>query len=324
MESEWVDFRVVKQSVSMEMVLDHYHINGLRKNGNELRGQCPIHKGESARSFHVNVSKNVFQCFSCKARGNVLDFVAAIEGCTVRDAALKLKAWFGEGESDSRSVLTEQASMERKETEAEGDKIPAIVNPPLGFQLRVDSLHDYGITRGFSKETLEYFGAGFCLSKGTFAGRFLISLHNDAGELIGYAGRSIDDSEPRYLFPSSEKGFFKSHLLYNLHRAAQAGCDSVVVVEGFVGAMWVYQAGFAGVVALLGSSMSEAQEDLLCRYFKKALLLFDGDEAGRGATDSCLQRLGRRLWVKAISLPDDVQPDHLDVDAIKQLLGPAL
>jgi hypothetical protein len=66
MENEWADFRVVKQSVSMQMVLDHYHINGLRKNGNELRGQCPLHKGEGARSFHVNVSKYVFHASRAK------------------------------------------------------------------------------------------------------------------------------------------------------------------------------------------------------------------------------------------------------------------
>ena len=324
MENEWVDFRQVKQSVSMQMVLDHYHISGLRKNGNELRGQCPLHRGEGARSFHVNVSKNVFQCFSCKARGNVLDFVAAFESCTVREAALKLKAWFGEGESDSRSVSAEEKAVDQRETPVEEVENPTIVNPPLGFQLRVDCLHDYGITRGLSRETLEYFGAGFCLSKGTFAGRFIIPLHSEGGELVGYAGRSIDDSEPRYLFPSREKGFYKSHLVYNLHRAAEAGCDGVVVVEGFVGAMWVHQAGFAGVGALLGSSMSEEQEDLLCRYFKKAVLLFDGDEAGRSATDDCLERLGRRLWVKAICLPDSVQPDQLTTDEIQTMLATAL
>jgi DNA primase len=74
------------------------------------------------------------------------------------------------------------------------------------------------------------------------------------------------------------------------------------------------------VVALLGSSLSEEQEDLLCRYFKLALLLFDGDEAGRSATDDCLQRLDRRLWVKAISLPDSVQPDRMSSEEIQMML----
>jgi len=324
MGNEWVDFRVVKQSVSMRMVLDHYHINGLRKNGNELRGECPIHKGEGARNFHVNVSKNLFQCFSCKARGNVLDLVAAIESCTVREAALKLNGWFGAGESDSRSDSAKEKVVDQRETQVEEAENPGIINPPLGFQLRVDCSHEYGITRGLSKETLEHFGAGFCLSKGTFAGRFIIPLHNEVGELVGYAGRSINDSEPRYLFPSSEKGFYKSHLLYNLHRAVQAGCDVVAVVEGFIGAMWIHQVGFASVVGLLGSSMSEEQEDLLCRHFNKAFLLFDGDEAGHKATESCLSRLGRRMWTRVIELADDTQPDQVPAEEISGLLNSAL
>src|SRR4051812_37523217 len=92
----WVDFRAVKQAVSMQMVLDHYQVNGLKKAGDELRGRCPIHQGQGTYTFHASTSKNAFQCFagSCKARGNVLDLVAAMEKCGVRDAALKLQEWF--------------------------------------------------------------------------------------------------------------------------------------------------------------------------------------------------------------------------------------
>lgn len=93
-KTNWVDFRQVKASVTMRMVLDHYRISGLRKSGGELRGPCPIHRGEGARTFHVNLEKGAFNCFSCHARGNVLDFVAAMDGCSVRDAALKLAEWF--------------------------------------------------------------------------------------------------------------------------------------------------------------------------------------------------------------------------------------
>jgi DNA primase len=324
MTNGWVDFRLVKESVSMQMVLEHYGVNGLRKNGNELRGQCPIHKGEGA-SFHVNVSKNVFQCFSCKARGNVIDFVAALEGCTIRDAALKLNVWFGVEESKQRSTPTQEAPAQTVEAHTQEAALAGPINPPLPFQLRVDPGHEYGIGRGVSREMLEYFGAGFCLSKGTFAGRFVFPLHNEAGELVGYAGRTTDDSEPKYLFPAGAKGFHKSHLVYNLHRilSEMPETDLVIVVEGFFGCLRLTQAGYPSV-ALLGSSLSAEQEELLCHHFRRAFLLFDGDEAGRGATDTCLQRLGRRLWVKAISLPDHVQPDHLDEEAIKQLLGPAL
>src|ERR1051326_4313408 len=98
----WVDFNAVKAAVSIEMVLGRYGVNWLKKNpGGELRGRCPIHRGKD-NSFNANTIKNNFQCFvpSCGAKGNVLDFVAAMEKCSVRDAALKLQDWFQVASND--------------------------------------------------------------------------------------------------------------------------------------------------------------------------------------------------------------------------------
>jgi hypothetical protein len=98
-KNNWVDFQTIKGAVTMEMVLDHYHIAGLKRVGQELKGACPIHAGDKkSKTFSVNLAKNAFKCFSCEARGNVLDFVANKEGCSVRDAALKLRDWFKVGE----------------------------------------------------------------------------------------------------------------------------------------------------------------------------------------------------------------------------------
>src|SRR5437867_107269 len=94
MTNNWVDFKTVKEAVTIQMALEHYQVNWLRKEQQELVGRCPIHQGEGERAFHVSLSKNAFNCFSCKARGNVLDFVAAMEKCSVRDAAVKLTEWF--------------------------------------------------------------------------------------------------------------------------------------------------------------------------------------------------------------------------------------
>ena len=107
MPDEWVDFKVIKDAVDMQMVLDHYGIKGLSKSGDELRGPCPIHKGsKQKKNFTVNVRKNAFKCFSesCGARGNILDFVAAMEQCSVRDAGLKLQVWFKIRESEVAST----------------------------------------------------------------------------------------------------------------------------------------------------------------------------------------------------------------------------
>lgn len=101
--NEWVDFKAVKALVTIEMVLDHYNLTGLKKTGQELRGKCPIHRGTNNKHFTANLTKNAFKCFfaQCGARGNVLDLVAALEQCSIRDAALKLRDWFKVGESES-------------------------------------------------------------------------------------------------------------------------------------------------------------------------------------------------------------------------------
>src|SRR5438128_15024 len=90
---QWVDFKAIKQAVTIKAVLDHYGIK-LKNSGKELRGKCPIHQGEGDNSFHVNTDKNAFHCFSCQAKGNVLDFVAAMEKVSIRDAGLRLQQWF--------------------------------------------------------------------------------------------------------------------------------------------------------------------------------------------------------------------------------------
>jgi DNA primase len=135
---------------------------------------------------------------------------------------------------------------------------------------------------------------------------------------VAYAGRSIDESEPKYKFPV---GFHKALEVYNLNRAIEEGKSRrrVVVVEGFFDCLQVSSAGFP-CVALMGSSMSEAQEELLVRHFNVACILLDGDEAGQQGAVDCLTRLGRRMWAWAPGLPEGKQPDMLTTEAIQGLL----
>ena len=313
MSRGYVDFEAVKQRVSMQMILDRYSIDWLRPSGDELIGRCPIHQGEGTRTFHLNLTKNVFNCFSCGAKGgSVIDLAAAKEQCSIREAALKLKAWF-----DIREDVCVQPIKRPPKSPAE-DQQPQLVNPPLPFKLRIDSEHGYGMRRGLTRETIRCFETGLCLSRGLFEGRYVIPLHDSAGRRIAYAGRRVDGSEPKYLFPSSRRGFRKSHLLFNLHRLLKQQ-TSVIVVEGFFSCMRLHQYGHAAV-ALLGSSLSRQQEDLLTRHCRGVYLLFDGDDAGRRATQQCLARLGKRLCVKAIMLPDGEQPDMLKAKDVKRLL----
>jgi DNA primase len=214
------------------------------------------------------LSSNIFHCFSCGAGGTVLDLVAAMEGCSLREAARKLADETSVPCAAAPAVDTPKATVTRKSTSLS----------PLRFTLRsIDRAHPYLAGRGITAATAEVFGIGFYRGPGILSGRLVIPIHNAAGQLVAYCGRSLDGSQPRYRFPS---GFAKSAVLFNLHRAA--GQDRVVVVEGFFDCFMLHQAGVVAV-ALMGTAVSEAQRALLQR-FGHLILMLDGDEAGRRAT----------------------------------------
>jgi DNA primase len=122
---EWVDFKAVKAAVTMQMVLEHYSLTEWQRRGDELRGPCPIHKGTKPKQFSVNITKNAFQCFyeHCKARGNVLDFVAKMESCSVRDAALKLAEWF---KVRDREAPSDESTVRIAGEPSSGEVVPMI------------------------------------------------------------------------------------------------------------------------------------------------------------------------------------------------------
>jgi DNA primase len=329
MNENWVDFKAVKAAVSMEMVLARYGVKVRRSNQFYVRGPCPLptHKtGDSNQSFGVNTSKNAWACQSqsCvagrggKKGGNVLDFVALMESCTIRDAALKLQEWFmiGPSQDQPKQAAPEKRVAEKNEPGSDND---GDANPPLSFTLKgVDTSHPYLASRGITRDTAETFGVGFFPGRGTMSGRVVIPIHNSGGELVAYAGRCLDESEPRYKLPAS---FRKSHELFNLHRAIDSRSRVVAVVEGFFDAMTIHQAGFPCVVALMGSSLSDNQEALLAASFDRVILMLDGDEAGRVASCQIAGRLSFKLFVRAIPLLADQQPDKLSSDEISRLIA---
>ena len=201
MASQWVDFATVKEAVSMEMVLAHYDVRLRKINQSSLRGKCPLptHTGSSSGdSFGVHIGKNAWACQSdscVKARdgkkgGNILEFTALMEGCSIRDAALKLRDWFAVATAaPPENKPVERAERELVSERKEGSDVGE--NRPLQFTLKdIDSGHPYLASRGISKETATEFGAGYFPGRGSMAGRVVIPIHNRDGKLIAYAGRS--------------------------------------------------------------------------------------------------------------------------------------
>jgi DNA primase len=316
MVTTWVDFKQLKADVAIEQVVAHYGVRLRRVGGTELRGRCPLPTHSSPRSrdsFAVNVARNVWSCrsLSCmqtrggRPGGNILDFVALMERCSIRQAALRLQQW--SGAAPERFIVPREARPEPVASE----------NPPLRFALQyIDATHPYLKSRGVTLQTARTFGLGLYTGKGLLRGRIVIPIHNAAGELIAYAGRVIDDREPKYRFPA---GFRKSLVLFNLHRVIVTHARTVIVVEGFFDTMAVHQAGYP-VVGLMGSTLSQHQAELLVSHFDEVKLMLDGDAAGRQGAAAIMGALATRLPVAGIPLRDDVQPDQLTSREIQHLL----
>ena len=297
-----LDFPSIKSRVTLESLLRHYHVKLQRSGKDQYRGCCPIHGGDGQDAFHVNLERNIFHCFACGAGGTVLDFVAAMEGCTLFEAARRLQAM------TSLSVASNQ-----KELVTERKRFIA----PLKFQLTgIDYSHPYLAERRIAEKTAIEFGVGFYAGPGLMHGRLVIPIHTASGELIAYCGRSVDHTQPRYRVPP---GFPKSEIIFNLHRAA--GTDSsVVVVEGFFDCMKVHQAGIRSVVALMGSALYEPQRQILLERFRRVILLLDGDSTGRKASQVIAHRLRPHCSVQVIRLADGLQPDQMTAEDIREVL----
>ncbi len=347
-QSRFVDFRCVKESVSMTQILERYGLMSQLRRVNEdsLTGNCPIHKGENKTAFRVSISKNCWNCFSqCKCGGNILDFVGRMENVNVHRAAVLIAEWFDlddafepDFERRQTEAETKPAAVSKLETrpigiaekksaarlEIEDETITE--NKPLNFELKhLEISHPYLQERGLTAETIQTFGLGFC-KKGVMQNRVAIPVHNGSGELVAYAGRWPGENSPnpdeKYKLP---KGFRKTLEVFNLHRALQADATKpLIVVEGFFGCMKLWQAGQRRVVSVMGSSVSEQQESAIIKAVeqsRKVVLLFDEDEAGREGRERALQRFASNAYVRVIALGQEgLQPDSLEPEQINSLL----
>ena len=335
MPTNWVNFKEIKEKVPFSEVLDHYSVTTKQK-GDQWQGFCPLpgHEGEKkSPSFSVNIKKGIWQCFACKAKGNVIDFVARMEGLNpenssdFRKAALFIQKNFINDKSNS------EETEEENKSDIEEDSRPHIVNVPLDFQLKkLDPNHSYFNLRKINPDTVNHFGLGYC-SKGLMAGRIVIPLHDNEGNLIGYAGRLVDDdlidvNNPKYKFPGSREKdgniyeFSKSKFLFNGFKI-QEPVSNLIVVEGFFAFFWLFQCGYTNTVTLMGSSCSEDQAKLIMEKIKPSgtvWLMPDGDKAGEDCACQLFQFIAPYYRVKWVQLSKGIDPEDCSTEQLKQLL----
>jgi DNA primase len=330
--SPWVSFDDIKAQVSIEQILARYDLlSSMKQKGKQLVGHCPFHENGNP-SFKVTPDRGIWHCFGCDIGGDVIDLVRYQEGFTEgrrasdrRKAALLIAEWYGiESErpvpQSGRKVKT---STERREAAPQLESEPAReeepeaaaasaretpVNPPLTFELKnLDPDHPYLRERGLTEETIATFGLGYFGGKGTMHGRIVIPIHNEHGELVAYAGRWPGDEgwpeeEEKYKMP---KGFAKSLILYNLHRARDHTAEGLIVTEGFFSLYELWQRGRKNVVAAMGCTVSPEQEKLIVETVGprgKVLLAFDADDAGRRGMQEAAARLTPRVFVRTVEL----------------------
>jgi len=354
-KSRYVDFRAVKQAVTIVQILDHYKLtDSFQRKDDSLSGPCPIHEGENQTSFRVSVSKNCWNCFGeCKRGGNILDFVSLMENVSIREAAIRISDWFNltfdkspsRSESPNAEQKPKQGKTPRPKTtpkpkRGKGAPSPAAVKPsadepetgpnkPLGFQLRnLDAAHPYLAKRGLTEKTIAEFGVGYC-DNGSMKGRIVIPIQTVDGELVAYAGRWPGDppneDTPKYKLPA---GFRKSMEVFNLHRALQADpATPLVIVEGFFDCFYLWQNGVERVVALMGSQLSPDQQGLIAQHVHPddhIILMLDEDEAGRKGRVDALPRLALSAFVRLFCFAKEGhQPTDLTGDDLQSLLGGA-
>jgi DNA primase len=339
-----LDFTAIRDDVSFDDVLAFYEIT-VRATGPQVKITCPFHE-DGTPSCSINREKGNFNCFGCPAKGNVLDFIGLMEGYTSKetfkaakqalviigaDASNYRKAENGaekpktarraskNGDKGKRPNSTPRSRPEAAQAASAPVPNEPKANPVLDLELKLIGDHPFLTDRGVTLEQAKVFGIGFC-SRGMMRNRIAIPLHNVHGELVAYVGRyalePVPEDQPKYKQP---KGFEKSLELFNLHRAKTMGKRFVVLVEGFWSTLRLHDNEIPAV-ALMGTNISQAQaQAIVDAGFTHAILILDGDEAGRVALPAATEVLSQHVYIKTILLPDGVKPDTMDEAIIHRL-----
>lgn len=349
----WIDFKELRRKLRMSDVLAHYRVE-LKIRGDRASGFCPLptHQGKRrSPSFSVQLVRGCWQCFGCGAKGNAVDLACRLEGMNpedpqeFREAALLIADRFqidSDQEKPTKSQPKAASPYKEKKDEAIAtppiaDTRPRVINPPLEFELKkLNANHSYLKDRGFTPETISYFGLGFC-NRGMLSGRIGIPLRDSKDSLVGYAGRLVDDAlvdeeHPKYLFPSEREQdgtvfeFRKSLFLYHGSKI-QGPINDLIVVEGFPSTWWLWQNGFWNVVALMGSSSSAEQAELIVRLVSpegRVWILPDADQAGTRFAHDVFFHVGPERFCRWVKLPEGEQPTDCTQEELQALLGTPL
>ena len=311
----------------------------LKRSGANLFGLCPFH-GEKTPSFSVAPDKGIYYCFGCHKGGGVINFQMEIEGLSYGDAVRALAKRAGLEVPEDPQFQSRYKQQER--LWALSKEAARYFHSKLYAPEGTEGL-SYAQKRGMPRSTLTKFGIGFApngwnglvdamKAKGytdqelknaglvsekngriydRFRNRLMFPIIDVRGNVIGFGGRVMDDSTPKYLNSPETIIFNKRKNLFALNLAKKSKLGYLILVEGYMDAVALHQYGFDCAVASLGTSLTQEHAVLLSRYTEQVVLIYDGDEAGQNATRRAIPMLeAAGIQVKVLRMHDAKDPDE--------------
>lgn len=337
----------VRASASIVDVVGSYV--SLRKRGRNYLGLCPFHS-EKEPSFTVSDEKQIFHCFGCGASGSVFDFVMRTRNLTFAEAVRELANRFGIPLPEQQETEGIKKIRELEERLLHVNNLAAnYYNGTLWEKRAGEAGREYLQRRGIGEETIQDFQLGYAPkswdglkdflvnqkvnlevavqagllvkkserdSYDRFRHRLMFPIKDLRGRIVGFGGRALDESLPKYLNIPETPIFHKGRTLYGLATAREA-CrqnDETLVVEGYFDLLALYNQSIRQVVAPLGTALTLPHVRILSRLASRAVLVFDGDDAGmRAAIRSLEFFLREKLPVRLLPLPEGMDPDDFIV-----------
>lgn len=315
----------------------------IKQSGTNFKGLCPFH-GEKTPSFYVSTSKQMYKCFGCGEGGDVIKFVMSMENLEFMDALKLLAKQCG---VDVNTNMNEETKLKmekinkfqnihREAARYYFSNLITSKNPGynylrnrglddkiikkfgLGYSLKSwDSLKNYLLSRGYTNEELSECGLITYKKENNksydkFRNRVMFPIFDYRGNVIGFGGRVLDDSEPKYLNSPDTLIFNKRFNLYGLNFSRKEIIDkTIILVEGYMDLISLYQYGIKNVVATLGTALTDQQGMLIKRYADSAIISYDSDDAGIKATLRAIDILTKLdINVKILNLKDCKDPDE--------------
>ncbi|MBQ7718230.1 MAG: DNA primase [Clostridia bacterium] len=317
----------------------------LKRSGSSFVGLCPFHR-EKTPSFSVVPDRQYCHCFGCGEGGNVISFIEKIEHLDFRDAVEMLAQNAGIKLEENGFSEQDRERYDKKQLIYRINKEAALFYRKMLFEDQGKTARGYILGRGFSPDMLTLFAMGYSpqgwsqlsdylLSKGFkkddiilaglakknkygglydfFRGRLMFPIIDTRSNVLGFSGRLLDAEakERKYVNTGDTIVFNKSHNLYNLNYAKKYASQEIILVEGQMDAISLYQYGFKNAVAPLGTAFTEEQSRLLLRYASNVVICYDTDNAGRKATERAIEIFkGKDVKLKIMNLPEGKDPDE--------------